>query len=48
MQFDMVHCDGPAVLWDPPFVLASVVWAATLSDTGPTGGFFRDGAPLPW
>ncbi|MDL4774853.1 MULTISPECIES: SDR family oxidoreductase [Thermomonosporaceae] len=27
---------------------ASVVWAATLPDHGPTGGFFRDGRPLPW
>src|SRR5579859_3771239 len=27
---------------------ASVVWAATLPDHGPTGGFFRDGKPLPW
>lgn len=27
---------------------ASVVWAATLPDSGPTGGFFRDGAPLAW
>ena len=27
---------------------ASVVWAATLADDGPTGGFFRDGWPLPW
>ncbi len=26
----------------------SVVWAATLPDDGPTGGFFRDGEPLPW
>jgi NAD(P)-dependent dehydrogenase (short-subunit alcohol dehydrogenase family) len=25
-----------------------VVWAATLPDDGPTGGFFRDGHPLPW
>ncbi|WP_131737524.1 SDR family NAD(P)-dependent oxidoreductase [Actinomadura roseirufa] len=25
-----------------------VVWAATLPDDGPTGGFFRDGRPLPW
>ena len=25
-----------------------VVWAATLPDDGPTGGFFRDGEPLPW
>ncbi|WP_405907899.1 MULTISPECIES: SDR family NAD(P)-dependent oxidoreductase [unclassified Streptomyces] len=27
---------------------ASVVWAATLPDNGPTGGFFRDGQPLSW
>lgn len=27
---------------------ASVVWAALVSDTGPTGGFFRDGKPLAW
>ncbi len=27
---------------------ASVVWAATLPDDGPMGGFFRDGKPLPW
>ena len=27
---------------------ASVVWAATLADDGPTGGFFRDGEPLAW
>jgi NAD(P)-dependent dehydrogenase (short-subunit alcohol dehydrogenase family) len=27
---------------------ASVVWAVTLPDTGPTGGFFRDGEPLSW
>ncbi len=27
---------------------ASVVWAATLPEDGPTGGFFRDGRPLPW
>lgn len=26
----------------------SVVWAVTLPDTGPTGGFFRDGYPLAW
>jgi NAD(P)-dependent dehydrogenase (short-subunit alcohol dehydrogenase family) len=25
-----------------------IVWAATLPDDGPTGGFFRDGRPLPW
>ena len=27
---------------------ASVRWAATLPDDGPTGGFFRDGRPVPW
>ncbi len=27
---------------------AGIVWAATLDDTGPTGGFFRDGRPLAW
>ncbi|MGQ4343373.1 SDR family NAD(P)-dependent oxidoreductase [Streptomyces sp. SAS_275] len=27
---------------------AGVLWAATLPDDGPTGGFFRDGRPLPW
>lgn len=25
-----------------------VVWAATLPDDGPTGGFFRDGEVIPW
>ncbi len=25
-----------------------IVWAATLADDGPSGGFFRDGQPLPW
>ena len=27
---------------------AGIVWAATLPDDGPTGGFFRNGKPLPW
>lgn len=27
---------------------ASVVWGALLPDDGPSGGFFRDGKPLPW
>lgn len=27
---------------------ASVMWAVDLPDDGPTGGFFRDGEPLPW
>jgi NAD(P)-dependent dehydrogenase (short-subunit alcohol dehydrogenase family) len=25
-----------------------IVWAATLPPDGPTGGFFRDGRPIPW
>jgi len=27
---------------------ASIVWAVELPDGGPTGGFFRDGQPVPW
>jgi len=27
---------------------AGIVWAATLPDNGPTGGFFRDTKPIPW
>lgn len=27
---------------------AGIVWAATLPQDGPTGGFFRDGQPLSW
>ena len=27
---------------------ASVVWAVTLPDDGPSGGFFRDDRALPW
>lgn len=26
----------------------TAVWLATLPDTGPTGGFYRDKAPIPW
>ena len=26
----------------------SIVWAATLPDGGPTGGFFRNKKPIPW
>jgi NAD(P)-dependent dehydrogenase (short-subunit alcohol dehydrogenase family) len=28
--------------------IAGIVWAATLADDGPSGGFFRDGEPLAW
>lgn len=27
---------------------ASVIWALDLPDGGPSGGFFRDGHPVPW
>ena len=27
---------------------AGIIWAATLPDEGPSGGFYRDGQPLPW
>ena len=27
---------------------AGIVWAATLADEGPTGGFFRDRRPIAW
>ncbi|UUY04215.1 SDR family oxidoreductase [Svornostia abyssi] len=27
---------------------ASIVWAVVLPDGGPTGGFYRDGRPIPW
>jgi hypothetical protein len=25
-----------------------IVWAATLPEDGPSGGFFRHGEPIPW
>jgi NAD(P)-dependent dehydrogenase (short-subunit alcohol dehydrogenase family) len=28
--------------------VASIVWAAVLPESGPTGGFYRDGKPLAW
>jgi NAD(P)-dependent dehydrogenase (short-subunit alcohol dehydrogenase family) len=39
---------GPAAPRSVEEGAASVMWAATLPDDGPTGGFFRDGEPLPW
>ena len=26
----------------------TIVWLATLTDDGPSGGFFRDKQPIPW
>ncbi|MET0624974.1 MAG: SDR family oxidoreductase [Pyrinomonadaceae bacterium] len=39
---------GPEAPRTPEEGAAGVVWAATLPDGGPTGGFFRDGEPLAW
>ena len=39
---------GPNAPRTPAEGAASIVWAATLPDDGPTGGFFRDGETLPW
>jgi NAD(P)-dependent dehydrogenase (short-subunit alcohol dehydrogenase family) len=27
---------------------SGTVWAALMENNGPTGGFFRDGYPIPW
>jgi NAD(P)-dependent dehydrogenase (short-subunit alcohol dehydrogenase family) len=32
----------------PAESVPGILWAATLPGDGPTGGFFRDGQPLPW
>jgi NAD(P)-dependent dehydrogenase (short-subunit alcohol dehydrogenase family) len=39
---------GPNAPRTPAEGASGIVWAATLPDDGPTGGFFRDGDPLPW
>jgi NAD(P)-dependent dehydrogenase (short-subunit alcohol dehydrogenase family) len=39
---------GPNAPRTPAEGAAGIVWAATLPDDGPTGGFFRDGEALPW
>ncbi len=39
---------GPGAPRSPEQGAASVLWAVDLPDDGPTGGFFRDGRPLPW
>ncbi|KAB8286837.1 SDR family oxidoreductase [Bifidobacterium ramosum] len=46
---DITDTYGSGMFGRPVEVSAkSVTWAATLPDDGPTGGFFRDGQPLPW
>ncbi|MBA2664456.1 MAG: SDR family NAD(P)-dependent oxidoreductase [Bradymonadaceae bacterium] len=39
---------GPRATRDIDEGIAGIVWAATLEDDGPTGGFFRDGKRLDW
>jgi NAD(P)-dependent dehydrogenase (short-subunit alcohol dehydrogenase family) len=39
---------GPGAPRSVPEGAAGIVWAATLADHGPSGGFFRDGKALPW
>jgi carbonyl reductase 1 len=39
---------GPAATRSVEEGAASVVWAATLGQDGPTGGFFRDGKAIGW
>ncbi|MBT1162378.1 SDR family NAD(P)-dependent oxidoreductase [Bifidobacterium sp. SO1] len=46
---DITDTFGSGMFGRPVEVSAkSVTWAAMLPDDGPTGGFFRDGRPLPW
>ncbi|MCK9987256.1 MAG: hypothetical protein AzoDbin1_03728 [Azoarcus sp.] len=39
---------GPEAPRLPEEGVECVVWAATLPEDGPTGGFFRDCQPIPW
>lgn len=39
---------GPNATRDIPTGIAGIVWAATLDQDGPNGGFFRDGKSIPW
>ncbi len=39
---------GPRAERSPREGADTIVWAATLPDDGPTGGFFRDRKPIPW
>lgn len=45
VRTDMGGPDAPRTLEQGA---AGIVWAATLPDDGPSGGFFRDGEPIPW
>lgn len=39
---------GPQATLEVAEGARGIVWAATLADDGPTGGFFRHGEPIPW
>lgn len=39
---------GPNATRDVESGARGIVWAATLPEDGPTGGFFRDGVSIPW
>ncbi|MEM9319212.1 MAG: SDR family NAD(P)-dependent oxidoreductase [Pseudomonadota bacterium] len=39
---------GPAATRSPEEGAATAIWLATLPDDGPTGGFFRNEAPIGW
>jgi len=39
---------GPGAQIEPKEGVRTIVWAATLPDSGPTGGFYRDNQPIPW
>ncbi|TVQ90775.1 MAG: SDR family NAD(P)-dependent oxidoreductase [Chromatiaceae bacterium] len=45
VRTDMGGPDAPLTLEQG---VQGIVWAATLPDDGPSGGFFRDGKPIPW
>lgn len=39
---------GPSASRDVASGASGIVWAASLAEDGPSGGFFRDGKPIPW
>jgi NAD(P)-dependent dehydrogenase (short-subunit alcohol dehydrogenase family) len=50
---DMGHDDlpdyGDAIHpMPPPEAVEKLIWLTELTDDGPTGGFFREGEPVPW
>lgn len=45
VRTDMGGAEAPLSLAEG---VRGIVWAATLPDDGPSGGFFRHGEPIPW